>query len=235
MWEFLLCLLITVSFHELAHMLVALKCGIGVKAFSIGFGKPYLHKTIKGIDYRLSPLPFGGYCNIKGMESKNEKDDFLNHPYRHKFAVLIAGVTINFLIACVCYLLHYGSISIGLQIDWIFIKSLFTQDYTAIRYLMYHIPFNYFLLQMSLLNIFCAVTNILPIPALDGGHLWLVLMEKVWKEKFIERYTKITNICFVLLMAFQIWLIGWLYYEELLIWINSLYFMMMNHILVGTL
>ena len=222
MLHFLLCLLITVSLHELAHMFVALKCGIGVKAFSIGFGKPYLHKTIKGIDYRLSPLPIGGYCDIKGMESKKEKDDFLAHPYRHKFAVLIAGITTNFLIAFVCYFLHYRSISIGLQIDWIFLKSLFTQDYTAIKYLMYNVPFNFFLLQLSMLNIFCAVTNLLPIPALDGGHLWMVLMEKVWKEKFIERYIKITKISFVFLMAFQLWLIGWLYYEEIITWVSSL-------------
>jgi len=53
MIEFFVCLLLTVFVHELAHMLVALKCGIGVRAFAIGFGKPYLHKTIKGIDYRL--------------------------------------------------------------------------------------------------------------------------------------------------------------------------------------
>ncbi|KKL20959.1 hypothetical protein LCGC14_2450280, partial [marine sediment metagenome] len=98
MIEFLICLLITVTIHEAAHCLMALKCGIGVKSFSIGFGKPYLHKTIKGIDYRLSPIPLGGYCDIKGMETKEEPDDFLVHPYRHKFAVLVAGAFANILL-----------------------------------------------------------------------------------------------------------------------------------------
>jgi len=214
MWTFLLCLLITVSIHELAHMLVALKCGIGVKAFSIGFGKPYLHKTIKGIDYRLSPLPFGGYCDIKGMESKDDKDDFLNHPYRHKFAVLIAGVTANLLLTLAVYLIHFGSVPLGFQIDLIFLKAMFTRDYTMVEYVFKNIPFNFFLLQLSVLNLFCGITNLIPVPALDGGHLWLVLMEKVWKEKFIKRYMMITRIGFVSLIILQIYLIYWIYFIQ---------------------
>jgi membrane-associated protease RseP (regulator of RpoE activity) len=214
MLQFFFCLLITVSIHELAHMLVALKCGIGVKAFSIGFGKPYLHKTIKGIDYRLSPLPLGGYCDIKGMESNKDKDDFLSHRYLHKFAVLIAGVTANLLLACGVYLFHYGSISIGLQIDWIFLKAMFSQDYTVVEYLFRNVSLNFFLIQLSVLNLFCGVTNILPIPALDGGHLWLVLMERFWKEKFVKRYTQITKYGFVFLIVLQAYIIYWIYFGQ---------------------
>lgn len=214
MLQFFFCLLITVSIHELAHMLVALKCGIGVKAFSIGFGKPYLHKTIKGIDYRLSPLPLGGYCDIKGMESNKDKDDFLSHRYLHKFAVLIAGVTANILLAFGVYLFHYGSISIGLQIDWIFLKAMFSQDYTVVEYLFRNISLNFFLIQLSVLNLFCGVTNILPIPALDGGHLWLVLMEKFWKEKFVKRYTQITKYGFIFLIVLQAYIIYWIYFGQ---------------------
>lgn len=213
MIEFLICLLITVFIHELAHMLVAIRCGIGVKAFSLGFGKPYLHKTIKGIDYRLSPLPFGGYCDIKGMESKVDKDDFLNHRYLHKFVVLIAGVASNILLAFICYLIHFGSISIGLKIDWIFLKALFTQDYRIVEYIFLNIPLNFFLLQLSMLNIFCGITNLIPIPGLDGGHLWLVLMEKVWKEKFIKRYTLINYIGFIFLIISQVYLLYWIYFK----------------------
>jgi len=228
MIQFLLCLLITVFIHELAHMLVALRCGIGVKAFSLGFGKPYLHKTIKGIDYRLSPLPLGGYCDIKGMDSKKDKDDFLMHPYRHKFAVIIAGVTVNILLALIVYLFHYGSIKLGLAIDWIILKSMFTKDYTMVEYIFRNIPINFFLLQLSILNLFCGITNLLPLPSLDGGHLWLVLMEKIWKEKFIKRYTIITYVGFAFLIIAQLWLIGWLYYHEIIQWINSILLWLSN-------
>lgn len=212
MVEFFLCLLITVCVHEMSHMLVALKCGIGVKAFSVGFGKPYIHKKIKGIDFRLSPLPFGGYVDIKGMESKKDKDDFLNHRYLHKFAVLIAGVTVNILLAFAVYLIHFGSIPIGLQIDWIFIKAMFTQDYSTVEYLLQLIPMKFFLIQLSVLNLFCGVTNLLPIPALDGGHIWLVLMEKVWKDKFIERYNKINKCGFIFLIVLQLYILYVIYF-----------------------
>lgn len=211
MLEFLLCLLITVSIHELAHMLVALKCGIGVKVFSVGFGRPFLHKKIKGIDFRLSPLPFGGYVDIQGMDSKNNSRDFLAHPYRHKFIVLIAGVTANILLAFICYLIHYGSISIGLKIDWIFLKAMFTQDYSSVEYLMRLISLNFFLIQLSVLNIFCGIANLIPIIPLDGGLIWYYLIENKL-SKVVKNFLFISGWTFVI--GIQIWLIYWIYFVK---------------------
>ena len=215
MWiEFFVCLLFTIIIHEFAHLLVALKCGVGVEAFSIGFWKPYFHKTIKGIDYRITPWLIGGYCEIKGMDSKKNPDDFLSQRYLKKFLILVAGVSTNFLVACICYLINYKSISIGMQIDWILLKFIFGRNLSLIdsQFLFLNNPNVNFFLQLGLMNFACAITNILPIPALDGGHVWLVLMEKPWKEKFIERYTKITNICFWGLLVIQVPLIIWVWF-----------------------
>lgn len=223
MFEVIGCLLITVFIHELAHMLVALKCGIGVKAFSIGFGKPRLHKTIKGIDFRLSPILLGGYCDLKGMDGKKDKDDFLRHPYRNKFGVLVAGAFANILLAFVCYLIHYGSIIVGLQVDWIFLKAIFGGSIDNTLFLFEHYPTNSFLLQLSVLNIFCGITNLIPIPPLDGGHLWLVHMEKIWKKKFIKLYSIVNKISFWVITALQLWLVYWLYSIEINQWLNSTY------------
>lgn len=211
MIQFLLCLLITVSIHELAHMLVALRCGIGVKAFSIGFGKPYLHKKIKGIDFRLSPLPLGGYCDIKGMESKKDKDDFLTHPYWHKFFVLIAGVTVNILLALGIYLIHFGSISIGLQVDWIFLKAMFTQDYSSVAYLIKYTYINFFLLQLSVLNLFCGLTNLIPIVPLDGGLIWYYMIEKRLTKVF-KKFLFVGGWVFVI--GIQLVLLYWIYFVK---------------------
>ena len=216
MWiGFFACLLFSIFIHELAHLLVALKCGVGVKTFSLGFWKPYLSKTIKGIEYRITPWLIGGFCDIKGMDSKKDSDDFLSQRYFKKFLILIAGVSANFLVACICYLINYGSISIGIQIDWILIKSIFTKvfSYPDMLFLVTHnVGENFILLQLGMINFFCAITNSLPIPALDLGHAWIVLMEKPWKEKFIERYIKITNTCFWLLLIIQVPLIIWVWF-----------------------
>lgn len=62
----LLILSFLIFFHELGHFLAARLCGVKVEAFSIFMGPVLLHKKIGGTDYRLSLLPIGGYCQMKG-------------------------------------------------------------------------------------------------------------------------------------------------------------------------
>lgn len=62
----LLILSFLVFFHELGHFLLARLCGVEVEAFSIFMGPILLHKKIGRTDYRLSLLPIGGYCQMKG-------------------------------------------------------------------------------------------------------------------------------------------------------------------------
>lgn len=64
----LLCLFLLILFHETGHFIAAKIFGVKVESFSIGFGPVLLHKTIKGTDYRISLLPLGGYCGMKGEE-----------------------------------------------------------------------------------------------------------------------------------------------------------------------
>jgi regulator of sigma E protease len=57
---------IMVFVHELGHFLAAKRLGIQVEAFSLGWGPRLIGFTRKGTDYRLSVIPFGGYCKMKG-------------------------------------------------------------------------------------------------------------------------------------------------------------------------
>lgn len=57
---------IIVFIHESGHFLAALACSVKVEAFSIGMGPVLLHRKIRGIDWRISLLPLGGYCAMKG-------------------------------------------------------------------------------------------------------------------------------------------------------------------------
>lgn len=59
---------IVVFLHELGHLIAAKLAGITVEAFSIGWGKPLLRKKWKGTEYRISMIPIGGYCKMKGDE-----------------------------------------------------------------------------------------------------------------------------------------------------------------------
>ncbi len=65
---------IVVFIHELGHFIAAKLSGIGVDVFSLGWGKRLFSLTYRGTEYRLSLLPIGGYCKLKG------EDTLKNHP-----------------------------------------------------------------------------------------------------------------------------------------------------------
>ena len=73
---------LAILIHEFGHFIVALKLGLRVEAFSIGFGKPIWKKKVNGVEYRISPILLGGYVSIpdvdpegtKALEGAREKD-----------------------------------------------------------------------------------------------------------------------------------------------------------------
>ncbi|MBP7495877.1 MAG: site-2 protease family protein, partial [Spirochaetales bacterium] len=63
---------IVVFIHEFGHFLAAKLLGIGVEVFSIGWGKRLFSFQYKGTEYRISLLPIGGFCKLKGEEAFNQ-------------------------------------------------------------------------------------------------------------------------------------------------------------------
>ena len=62
----LIALGIVVIIHEAGHFIAAKLCGVVVESFSVGWGPVLLRKKWRGTEYRLSLLPIGGYCGMKG-------------------------------------------------------------------------------------------------------------------------------------------------------------------------
>ena len=109
----LLGLSIIVFIHEAGHFAAARIFGVKVESFSIGRGPVLLHKLIGGTDYRLSLIPFGGYCGMKGEKDFQkameegldgiiaEKDSFYGiHPFK-RLCIAFAGPFANFLSALI--------------------------------------------------------------------------------------------------------------------------------------
>lgn len=101
--------------HEFGHFIVALKLGLKVEAFSIGFG-PVLWKTTRnGVEYRLSAIPLGGYVSIpdvdpegtkaleqvKGEKVKGEEESKEKIPAWKELLVAVAGPAMNVVLAIV--------------------------------------------------------------------------------------------------------------------------------------
>ena len=109
----ILCLFFLILFHEFGHFIAAKLFGVKVESFSIGFGPILLHKKIRGTDYRLSLIPLGGYCGMKGendfrkaldenlKEIQAEPDSLFGiHPLK-RAAIGFAGPFFNFIFAIV--------------------------------------------------------------------------------------------------------------------------------------
>ena len=109
----ILCLFFLIVFHEFGHFLAAKLFGVKVESFSIGFGPVLLHRTVRGTDYRLSLIPLGGYCGMKGekdfqkaIEEKlpevgGDADSLYGiHPFKRAL-IGFAGPFFNFIFAVI--------------------------------------------------------------------------------------------------------------------------------------
>ncbi|MCK5006843.1 MAG: site-2 protease family protein [Spirochaetales bacterium] len=95
---------IMVFVHELGHFIAAKRLGIGVEVFSLGWGKKIVGFDYKGTNYRISMLPFGGYCRMKGedpyslQEQREDGSFFAARPWK-RVVTSAAGPMANVLFA----------------------------------------------------------------------------------------------------------------------------------------
>lgn len=122
-----------IFFHELGHYIAARIFHVKVEAFSIGMGPVLLHKTYKGTDYRISAIPLGGYCTMKGEKDAQtaiednlpqidgERDSFYGtHPLK-RLLIAFAGPFANYVLGFLCFfiiaLMGYTYYSAGTKVS----------------------------------------------------------------------------------------------------------------------
>ncbi|HUT22223.1 MAG TPA: RIP metalloprotease RseP [Candidatus Bipolaricaulota bacterium] len=102
---FIIILSVLVLVHEIGHYFTARKLGVKIEEFGIGFPpKAWGYKSKKtGILYSVNWIPLGGFVKIKGEDGahKEDKDSFIAQKVWKRFAIIIAGVFMNFVLACV--------------------------------------------------------------------------------------------------------------------------------------
>ncbi|MBA4387748.1 MAG: hypothetical protein C0404_07190 [Verrucomicrobia bacterium] len=59
---------LTIFVHELGHFLVALRFGMVIDVFSLGFGPAIWQKKIRGITYKIAWFPVGGYVALPQLD-----------------------------------------------------------------------------------------------------------------------------------------------------------------------
>ena len=98
---------LAIVIHEFGHFIVALKLGLRVDAFSVGFGPILWKRKVKGVEYRLSAIPLGGYVSIpdvdpegtKALEGESSGGPRVRIPAWKEILVAVAGPGMNVVLA----------------------------------------------------------------------------------------------------------------------------------------
>lgn len=181
----LLCsLLIIIFLHELGHMIAAKICNCGVPEFGIGFGKTLFQKKIGKTLYKINILPLGGYVKLQ---------DELNYTRsKYSFTNKTYSQKVFISLAGIGVNVITGVIAyfVGLHFDllWLYLFGFY--------------------------SILIGLSNLLPIPALDGSYPIMFLFEKkIGKKKLypivrsiFSKWFKWLMILNILTLPYIIWL-----------------------------
>lgn len=123
---FLFVLTVVVFVHEMGHYLVGRWCGIGVRAFSIGFGPELFGFNDKhGTRWKLCAIPLGGYVKFVGdmnatssqptteemeeLTDEERKVAFHTQPVWKRAATVVAGPLFNFLLTIAVFTVLFSA------------------------------------------------------------------------------------------------------------------------------
>jgi len=185
--------------HEAGHLLAARLASIPVRTFSIGFGPRLIGFTRRGVDYRLSLIPLGGYIE----PAVSTQEELYAIPLGRRIIFTLGGVVANIVfavlmlfifrmltqdISIVSALLLAGKNAFSFLLLIIrSIPSLFTNsgDLAGIIGVVQQggsfIAGNFYQIFSfaGLLSLNLAVINLLPLPVLDGGKALFYALEKI--------------------------------------------------------
>lgn len=202
-----------------------------IRAFPIGGYCNLQENTDDKIEY--VPLLDGYEAEIvEKHEDLNPEESFETKKTWQKIVILVAGVFMNFLLA---YLVLYlallianrgiitsfkGAYNLFIQLFYLIflsIKMIFT-GHAGVNELIgpvgmvsvvqeyYAFGFTYLLLFLAMLSVNLGIVNLLPIPALDGGQIVVVLVEKLRKKSISEKVKgAIFTLSYILLIGLGVY------------------------------
>ncbi len=96
---------VLVFIHDLGHFLVAIRAGIRVDKFSLGFPPTLISRKIGETEYAIGVIPLGGYVKMAGdnpdVERTGAPYEFMSKPPWKRFFVISAGPLMNFVLAVI--------------------------------------------------------------------------------------------------------------------------------------
>ncbi len=220
---FIVVFTLVVLVHELGHFIVARKAGIRVYEFSIGFPfspKIFTLFRYKETEFTMRLLPLGGFVSFSRNGDEDAKELF-EVSYFKRALIMSAGSLFNISFA---FLVFIPVFAIGKHIPFIDAVLLSIKTVWAILSGTAHFLSNllsgggsmeglsgpigiasmagqaaskgilnliYF---TGILSVSLGLMNLFPLPALDGGQLFMLLIESIRKKPLSMRTYQIVNV-----------------------------------------
>ena len=209
--------------HEGGHFLVAKLCKVKVNQFAIGFGPELISKQKGETKYAFRAIPLGGFVSMEGEEESSEKEGAFNKASIPKrIAIVSAGAIVNIVFGLRIYFIivaiMYGNLQIACKATLGFsgalvesIKMLFSgqvgaDDLTGPVGISELVSKTTGLKEyLYIVSVSLGITNLLPIPALDGGKILLLLIEAIRRKPVSDKVQiQLQLLGFSLLIALSI-------------------------------
>lgn len=223
----IICLLgFLIFIHEGGHFTVAKLCNVKVNQFAIGFGPAIWKYQGKETKYAIRLIPLGGFVSMEGEDQESSDERAFNKASIPKrILIVVAGACVNIIFGIISYFLLLLIIKKNLifalqltggyfiefvnSIKMLFIGGVGINDLTGpvgISQIISNTEgIKEFIYMLSVISLSLGITNLLPIPALDGGKIVLLLIEAIRKKPFKENTeAQIQLIGFSILMALSI-------------------------------
>jgi regulator of sigma E protease len=210
--------------HEFGHFIAARIVGVPIKIFSIGFGPKLWAVKKRETEYRIAMIPLGGYV----MPDVEDEKEFLALPVFKRIVMTAGGPLVSVILPLFCFAIA-NCISTGVSLNSLFIKP-FLQIYTifsgviiALLGMFSHhnqlsgiigvvaqggqfigVSFIKALQFVGLISLNLAVLNLVPLPVLDGGKIFLYLIEGI-HPKFSKLHYPLAIAGWVLVMGLMLY------------------------------
>ena len=214
---------VVVLVHEFGHFIAARRAGVKVYEFSIGFPlspKIFTFFKHKETEFTLRLLPLGGFVSFSKNGDEDAKELF-EASYLNRAFIMSAGslfnITFAFLVFVPVFVLgkhlpFLDAIALSAQTIWavlsgtiVFVVNMFSGSGSmeglsgpvgiasmagqAASKGILNLAYFTGILSMSL-----GIMNLIPFPALDGGQLFMLLIEAVRKKPLDLKLYQMVNI-----------------------------------------
>lgn len=226
---FIVTIVVALITHEFGHYLVAKRFGVVADEFSIGMGKRAIISFTKGqTKWSIRPLPLGAYCNFI------DKTGGLNElsPGR-KIAVYLAGPMTNIFFGMVLFMIASAMLgrNVFIAIGTYFVSGfsitgealaalgkVFSLDtYSSVSGGVFSGVIQQFsgvtavslvLMIAAIIMFILGISNLLPFPSFDGGHILFTIFERFGKKVGQKAINKINYACFMAVSIFALMILA---------------------------